>query len=224
MHDFLGIAIALVIVIISIIYCFYFSSKRRKELAEWAISKGLTFDAQKDGFFDSKYPNFNCLQKGHSRYAYNMMEGTLAGRGFLGCDYHYVVGHGRSSTTYNISLVIVKSPILLKPLFIRHENFLDKFAEFVGFNDIDFESSEFSKKFFVKSPDKKWAYDIIHPRMMEFLMASPEFSIQFDTLSVIVYRDTTFSTADFEAAAEFVNGVFERIPDYVIQNQSLRQV
>ena len=117
-----------------------------------------------------------------------------------------------------------KSPILLEPLFIRPENFFDKLTEFIGFNDIDFESAEFSKKFYVKSPDKKWAYDIIHPRMMEFLLASPMFSIQFDLLSVIVYRDNTFSPADFDAAADLVNGIFERIPDYVIQNQRIRSV
>ena len=60
--------------------------------------------------------------------------------------------------------------------------------------------------------------------MMEFLLASPEFSIQFDLLSVIVYRNTTFSPKDFDDAANLINGIFERIPDYVIQNQKLRSV
>ena len=59
---------------------------------------------------------------------------------------------------------------------------------------------------------------------MEFLLASPEFSIQFDSLSVIIYRGTTFSPKDFDDAANLINGIFERIPDYVIQNQKLRSV
>jgi hypothetical protein len=224
MHDSLFIVVVLVAVFVSIIYSIYASGKRRKELAGWALSKGLLFIAEKNRSFDSKYPNVNCLQKGDSRYAYNIMTGTLAGREFLGCDYHYGTGSGKSRQEHHISLVIVKSPILLEPLFIRPENFFDKFAEFVGFNDIDFESAEFSKKIYVKSPDKKWAYDIIHPQMMEFLLASPMFSIQFDLLSVIVYRDNTFSPAEFEDAANLVNGIFERIPDYVVQNQKIRSV
>jgi hypothetical protein len=224
MHDSLVIVVVLVAVVVLIIYSIYASGKRRKELAGWAMSKGLAFCPGNDRSFDSKYPNVNCLQKGDSRYACNIMTGTLTGREFLGCDYHYVTGSGKSRQEHNISLVIVKSPILLEPLFIRPENFLDKFAEFAGFNDIDFESAEFSKKFYVKSPDKKWAYDIIHPRMMEFLLASPEFSIQFDLLSVIVYRYNTFSPAEFEDAANLVNGIFERIPDYVVQNQKIRSV
>jgi hypothetical protein len=223
MHDYLVIVVILVVIAVLVIYRFFASYKRRKELADWALSKNLFFIAGKDRDFDSKYPGFDCLQKGHDRYACNIMQGNLTGREFLGCDYHYVTGYGRSSREYNISLAIVKSPILLKSLLIRPENLLDKFAEFVGFNDIDFESAEFSKKFYVKSPDKKWAYDIIHPRTMEFLLSSPRFSIQFDLLSVIIYRDSTFSTADFEAAVYLINGIFERIPDYVIQNQKLRQ-
>jgi hypothetical protein len=82
---------------------------------------------------------------------------------------------------------------------------------------------EFNKKFYVKAPNKKWAYDIISPSMMEFLIQSPVFSIQFDSLSVIVYHDRTFSTVDFEAAVDLINGVFERIPEYVIRDSKLRQ-
>jgi hypothetical protein len=224
MQEFLIIAAAIVFAAASIIFGIYAAGKRRKELAGWALSKGLAFDSDKDSEFDSKYPRFDCLQKGDTRYAYNQMYGAIDGRVFQGCDYHYATGSGKSRTQHYFSLVIVKSPIWLKPLFIRPENFFDKIAEFAGFNDIDFESAEFSKKFYVKSTDKKWAYDIIHPQMMEFLLASPVFSIQFDTLSVIIYRDRTFSAGDFEAAVNFINGFFALIPEYVIQSQKLNQV
>jgi hypothetical protein len=223
MHDFWFFIVFVIAVAGIIIFNVYASTKRRKELAEWALSRQLDFAASKDGYFDSKYPNFKCLNTGHSRYAHNIITGALAGRVFLGCDYHYATGSGKNRRDHNFSLVIVKSPILLEPLFIRPENFLDKVAEFVGFNDIDFESAEFNKKFYVKAPNKKWAYDIISPTMMEFLMQSPMFLIQFDLMSVIVYRDRRFSTADFEAAVDLINGVFERIPEYIIQDNKLRQ-
>jgi hypothetical protein len=224
MHDYLGFAAVIVVIVFVIVYNFYASNKRLKELGNWAMSRGLIFSPMKDKSFDSKYPNFDCLQKGDSRYACNIMTGNLTGREFLGCDYHYATDSGKSREEHNISLVIIKSPILLKSLLIRPETFSDKIAAFVGFDDINFESAEFSKKFYVKSPDKKWAYDIIHPQMMEFLMASPVFSIQFDFLSVIVYRNTRFSPEDFDAADALANGIFERIPDYVIQNQKLQSV
>jgi hypothetical protein len=223
MPEKLIFAVVIVLVALVLLSGIYFSYKRRKDIAEWAMSKGLTYDGDKDRSFDSKYSNFKCLQMGDSRYANNIMTGLMSGRKFLGCDFHYATGSGKSRQQHCFSLVIIKSPIPLEPLFIRPENFMDKVAELAGFNDIDFESAEFSKKFYVMASDKKWAYDIIHPRMMEYLLASPKYSIQFETLSIIVYRDTTFSTGDFEGAAEVANGIFERIPDYVIQNQKLRQ-
>ncbi len=222
--DYLVIVLIAVAVIASIAYGIYASSKRGKELAAWALSKDLTFSAGKRSSFDSEYPGFDCLQKGHSRYASNLMYGAIAGRIFLGCDYHYVTGSGKNRREHNFSLIIVKSPILLKSLLIRPETLLDKVADLAGFGDIDFESAEFSRKFYVKAPDKKWAYDIIHQRMMEFLLSMPQFAIQFDMLSVIVYRESRFSPEDFEAAIYLVNGIFERIPDYVTQNQKLRSM
>jgi hypothetical protein len=219
---FIFYAIIFGIAAIVAIYGFYASRKRRLELAQWALKNDLTFSPESDYSFNLQYPNFSCLNKGDSQYAYNIMTGGIAGRVFTGCDYHYATGSGKNRHHYHFSLIIVKSPILLEPLFIRPENFMDKLAELVGFNDIDFESAEFNKKFYVKSPNKKWAYDIIHPRMMEFLLASPVFTIQFDFLSVIVYRDRLFSAADYTAAVEFINGFFGLIPDYVIANQKIR--
>ena len=215
-------AIIFSVIVAAAIYGILASRKRRLELAQWALKNELTFSNERDRHFGLRYSAFDCLNRGDSRYAYNVMKGAIAGRVFTGCDYHYATGSGKHRHHYNFSLVIVKSPILLEKLFIRPENIFDKFTELVGFNDIDFESAEFSKKFYVKAPNKKWAYDIIHPRMMEYLLASPVFTIQFDFLSVIVYRDRLFSPAEFTSSVEFINGFFDLIPDYVIQNQKIR--
>ena len=39
-----------------------------------------------------------------------------------------------------------------------------------GYQDIKFESAEFSKTFCVRSPDKKFAYDVCNAKMMEYLL------------------------------------------------------
>ena len=56
-------------------------------------------------------------------------------------------------------------------LFLRTEGLLDRIAGFIGFDDIDFESEEFSKRYFCKSDDRQFAYAVIHPQMMEWLMS-----------------------------------------------------
>jgi hypothetical protein len=212
-------AVVALVILTVIIFGWYAANQRRKELLAWAQSKGLQFTSEKYYGFDDQFPAFSCLQQGSDRYAYNVITGRLADREFLGFDYHYTTGSGKNRQDHHFSTIILQSPILLKPLLIRPENFLDKVAEFAGFNDIDFESAEFSRKFYVKSPDKRWAYDVIHPRMMEFLLAAPVFTIQFDLCSIMVCRNTTFSANDYESAVAVIEGMLERLPEYLVKQQ-----
>jgi len=92
-------------------------------------------------------------------------------------------------------------------------------TEFFGFDDIDFESAEFSRQFHVTAADKRWAYDIIHQRMMEYLMAAPELSVQFDTLQIIAWNDDKFDPVGFETAANHIRSMLDLIPEYVVQQR-----
>ncbi|MCK5558540.1 MAG: hypothetical protein KAJ01_09180 [Candidatus Hydrogenedentes bacterium] len=200
----------------------YQSAKRRKELTAWARSKGLRFTPSKDPGMDQRFPGFKCLRQGRNRYAYNIMEGDWSGRPTIAFDYHYETrssdSKGRSQTHHHhFSAVIVRSQQLLKPLFIRPEHFFDRVTEFFGFDDIDFESAEFSRKFYVKAKDRRWAYDVIHTRTMQFLLDMPQFTIQFDPLHVIAHRSSKFKTSEFEAAVKLILGILDRFPKYLVE-------
>ena len=157
-------------------------AKRRELLAQYAASKGLPFDPEKDRSHDSKYQHFEVFRRGHSRAAYNTMRGSLVieGRTFpmqMG-DFTYKItsgsGKSRSTRTYHFSYLILDVPFpVAHSLLIRPERFFDRLLGAVGFEDINFESAEFSRKFFVKSSDRRVAYDVVHPRLMEFLLQSP---------------------------------------------------
>ena len=208
-----------VVIVVAIIYGFHAAAQRRKKLSAWAMNNGLSFDSSKDRGMDDRFGEFKCLRRGSSRHAFNIMEGDWAGLPMTAFDYHYETGSGKNRSTHRFSAVILASPIPLKPLYIRREGFFDKLTEFFGFDDIDFESAEFSRRFYVKSPDRRWAYDVIHQRMMEYLLSGPDFAVQFDRGHVIAWRSGMFQPADFAAAAEFVRGIFERLPEYLIRRQ-----
>ena len=217
---FIGFVILVVIGLI--ILGIYQSARRRKELMAWARSKGLSFSAWKDWSIEQRFPQFKCLRQGSDRYAYNIMEGDWSGRPIIAFDYHYETESSgskgqRQTHDHNFSAVIIRCNHLLKPLFIRPERFFDKFTEFFGFDDIDFESAEFSRKFYVKAKDKRWAYDVIHARTMQFLLDMPQFTIEFDPVHVIAYRSSRFNIAEFEAAAETIKGILDRLPDYLVK-------
>lgn len=198
-----------------ILFSYLFSMERRKKMAAYAASQGWQFNPDRDKGMSDRYPAFKCLRRGHSRYAYNIMHGSRDGRDVTAFDYHYVTGHGKNRRVHNLSALVIRSPHALKPLYIRPENVFDKVSDFFGMDDIDFESAEFSRKFFVKAPEKRWAYDVVHQRMMAFLLDAPSFHIQFDASDVMAWRSRRFSEQDFDDAFALIQGILERLPGYV---------
>lgn len=155
---------------------------RRRELRDLAASMGWSFDESEDPGHDEEYGAFAAFRKGHSRAAYNTMRGEveIAGRRYRvkAGDYLYKVtsSNGKTTTThtYRLSYLILHLPFAAAPnLVIRPEGVLDKVAGVLGFDDIDFESEAFSRRFHVASSDKRFAYDVVTPAMMEFLMGAP---------------------------------------------------
>jgi hypothetical protein len=196
------------------------AEKRKKELAEWAAAHGFSFDTASDYDFDSRYPEFDSLRQGDSRYAYNIIEGSAGGYPICAFDYHYAThstdSKGRRQTHHHhFSSVIVDSGMPLKPLRIRSEGFFDKVGEFIGIDDIDFESAEFSRTFHVKAPDRRWAYDVLHQKAMEFLLESPRFTIEFQDRRVLTTGNGTSSAGEYEAAIDVTTRLLGMIPSTV---------
>jgi hypothetical protein len=221
-EPFLFFALAAAVIIVFAVLAHQQAKKRRMALAAWAASRGFSFDPTRDSQMDDRYPEFKCLRQGDNRYAYNVMAGNAGGRPVSAFDYHYAThstdskGH-RTTHNHHFSAVIVATGLPLKPLAIRKEGFFDKIGEFLGFDDIDFESTEFSREFYVKSPDRRWAFDVIHQETMEFLLASPRFALELQGSDAIAYRDRTFKPEDFEAALEVIAGVLDRLPEYLVK-------
>ena len=197
--------------------------KRRKELAGWARLNGLRFLPDDDHSIGFRYDLFQPLQRGDNRYAYNIMEGFSGKYVVCGFDYHYQTYSsggkgGRRTHHHRFSAVIVDAGLPLKPLSIRPEGFLDKVTEFLGFDDIDFESAEFSRRFFVKSPDRRWAYDVLHQKTMELLLAYPRFSLDFQGSRVMAFYDNRkFSLGEFGSALKVVTSILDDLPESVVR-------
>jgi hypothetical protein len=222
--DIFRILLIVAVIAVMVFLGCYFAAKRRKELLAWATAHGLGFSPNRNSQIVCRYPSFHCLTQGDNRYAYNLIAGRWANRDLCTFDYHYETystdSKGRRQThPHSFSAVVLSSAVPLKPLFIRPEGFFDKITEFFGFDDIDFESAEFSRKFYVKSPDKKWAYDVIHQRTMEFLLGMPGFTVEFAAHAVIAYKSILFQISDFERAIKVIEGILDRLPEYLVQQQ-----
>ncbi len=197
--------------------------ERQAALAAWASRHGLYYHADKVRGFDDEHRGFGFLRGGSNRYAYNILTGTNRDRALTAFDYHYEThstdSKGRRQTHHHhFSCLFLAPEFPLKPLAIRRENFLDRIKSTFGFQDINFESSEFSRKFHVSGEDKRWCYDVIHNRMMEFLLAAPEYSLETDCEKLAVRRKGRFELPELENALAFAHQFLDNIPKHVTEN------
>ncbi|MCH2160466.1 MAG: DUF3137 domain-containing protein [Phycisphaerales bacterium] len=222
------IPVILVVAVASAIYSYKKEKERRARMAALAAEHGLSFDPSKDSGRDEQFSQFSVFRKGHSRMAYNTISGSidLAGESVplhMG-DYRYKVtsgsGKNRRTRTYRLSYLITALPYPNVPKFlVRPENLFDKFAGVIGFDDIDFESSEFSRKFHVSSKDKRFAYDLIDPRMMEFLMADRSVVLNMEAGFVCLLLGTRrWKVEDFGVRMEWLNTFFEHWPRHLVKS------
>ena len=199
--------------------------ERRAALSLLASELSWQFDPTRNYDHQHEFDQFSIFTSGKSRYGYNTMRGKLtigedAWPAQMG-DYHYQTtsgtGKNRRTTTHLLSYVLVKLPYSTVPsLTVRREHLFDRMAGFLGFDDIDFESSEFSDRFHVKSPDKRFAYDVIHPRMMEFLLAVEPHTIDLQGGFCCVYASRQFQEAEqFREQVVWLQEFFSLWPSHV---------
>lgn len=202
--------------------------KRLERLRLWALRRGWRAWPGGEGGPLYEHPGLSLLERGHSRRCDCLIRGR-SGHESSGApgeqaldlfDFRYVTGHGKNRQTHRYAVAILSLPFPVKSLRLRPENAFDKVGEFLGAEDIDFESAEFSRRFFVSANDRKWAYDIIHARMMEFLLAAPAgWSLEMGSREVAAFRPGRGEPAVYEEAIALLEGVRDRIPDYVIRSQ-----
>jgi len=195
------------------------SHYRINTLRTFANSLNLHYRKAKVHNFEWEYPGFDFLQKGEERYAFNIVSGDLNGRKVKGFDYHYQTNQtdsGSDETTihFYFSAIIITSSFTMKPLTIRPEALFDKLTAAFGWDDINFESAEFSRKFHVKAEDRRWAYEVLTPMTIEYLLESPQYEVQMNNQHLAVRGKSQFEPSEFEKAFEIGETMLNGIPKF----------
>jgi hypothetical protein len=211
------IPVLVVLVFIAIIaFSFYLQYLRRQMWQRLAARYGMRFNPDDPFDIPGRFP-FALFQEGHSRRASNCLDGTYQNVPVILFDYRYKTGSGKSETTHNLSALLARLNIHCPKLVIRPETVLDRFAAFVGFGDINFESEEFNRAFNVHCADKKFAYDICHPQMMEFLLEnrSMVWELQGNHLLLYSYSMGSFDPGEVRTCLQLAVEFDARIPGYL---------
>ena len=216
------IAAVLLIAVIGSIWGAIQARKRQEGLSALAQRLNLGFAAGENYGIADRFEFLKQLAQGDNRYATNVLSGNYQQNEILAFDYHYETytqtKNGRQTQHHWFSFFILTLPAFFPDLTIRRENFFTKVAEVFGYDDINFESAEFSKTFCVRSPDKKFAYDVCNAQMIEYLLANRDLSVEIENKVLALAFTTRLSPEQIETNLQRLVEIRTRLPEYLFTN------
>jgi hypothetical protein len=194
--------------------------KRTEALANAAAALGLSFTPAHDRQLARDYEHLRGLHEGEDRYAFDVMTGSHGDWPVTLFDFHYETrstdSKGNSTTTsYHRHAVLLHLERSFPALVLSPEGLFSKIAQAFGYDDIDFESHEFSRRYCVRSPDKRFAYDFCNPAMIEFLLADSGASLELSGDVLAFVREGRMEPERIASELAFAGAVRERMPAYL---------
>ena len=116
------------------------------------------------------------------------------------------------------SFYTLELPCCFSEVTIYKEGLLSKVIQSTGHNDIDFESHEFSRKFRIRSPDPKFAYDFCNARMNEYLLQNTDLSIEIDRNILCISFDKPLKFEEVEFNLKRLLQIRSLMPDYLFDS------
>jgi hypothetical protein len=217
---FFGLVAAGIIALI--VYGIINARKRREAMALLAAQWGLQYYRDDPFGIPSRYAVFDLMSSGHSRKASNVMAGKIGGRDVILCDYQYTTGSGKNQTTHCFQAAILAMPILAARMHMRRESVFDRIASWVGHDDINFESEEFSKRYHLKCDDRKFAYDVFHALLIEYLLACGDCpTLEMNGPTLLLYDTSRNELENFRRLVDVGQEIIRSIPEYVLNQRGI---
>jgi len=142
--------------------------RRRRSLTAWATANGWQYRGSAPELTTRWHGA--PFGVGSSRRATEVLTGTWQGRAAMSFRYRYTTGNGEQTSTYTFGVVALGLPAFLPTLQLTPEGLGARLAKAVGGQDLQFESEEFNRAWRVTSRLPRFAYDVVHPRLMERLL------------------------------------------------------
>lgn len=220
-----------VIAVIGVIYGIMADRKRVQELAGWASLGGWSFDPSKR---HAPVHPFSLFGQGHSRWSRfhmarainDVTPGLDAAHAEL-FEYHYAEtsGSGKDRRThhYYFTCILVDAGCELGQVMLRDENWGDRIVQTLGFDDIDLEDPEFSRKFVVKAADRKDAYDLLGHGLMRYLTRHGGWRIETHGRTLLVYDRGRMNAQDCHRLERFTGGFLAQLPRTMVNAERARR-
>jgi hypothetical protein len=213
--QFVIIIAVVALIVVGAIFGHLAAQKRRQAMFALAAKLGLCFDPGKNRDLARRYEFIDRMRAGRNRYAFNILSGNYQGHDVIMFDYHYKTGSGKNTHHHYLSFFILRLPVSVPELVIGPEGLFSKIAQAVGYDDIDFESHEFSRLFCVRSRDKKFAYDVCNAKMIEYLLSNADLTMEMELDSLAISFQRRLRPEQIEPNLQRLVTVRSLMPDYL---------
>ncbi len=234
----------LVIVFIVVIAVSLENDKKQRvaELSALADKLNLTFledgipYEDPNGFFSlfgSSEPNQSSIYSGDFVSAFPLFnEGTartispaLVGLDQLGnnwyiFEYCYTVRSGKSTITHQFTVAIVQSQIEFPEMALQPEHVGHSIGKFLGMQELQVESEEFNKRYYIKTSDERRSLDLLHPVAIEVLLRQPDYEWHMNGQFAMIHVTGPAGADQIEQMKNCIDEFLSQIPTYYRQDYS----
>jgi len=157
---------------------------------------------------------------GSSRAAEDVVEGNYSGLAVASYTYTYdnqVAGEYAGEQVFTITQATLAARF--PRLDLVPEDMGTRVLSPFGLADIDLESAEFNRKWRVLSADKRYAIDVVDPRMMQVLLRGHQqgVAVRIEGARVIAWSAGVGHVRDLARRMDLVAGVAKAIPAHVVR-------
>lgn len=185
--------------------------KRPKEYAMVAQRLGLSFRAEKDFELAARWHFLDALSGFEPiKFAFNILEGRRDGQRVLVFDYHFKDESrgGWSNPKIDRTIMIMElEGVSFPKLFISPQIA----------RSIRFESAEFSRKYGVVSDDKKFAYDVCNPQMIEYLIDGIYADLEINGNALVLKPNRLLDPDFIEFELNHLVKIRSLLPEYLFE-------
>jgi hypothetical protein len=183
---------------------------RQQGMADFAAEIGFYFaDSNKDLVRRWTGSPFGV---GDIRQARNVLTGYQRGRRVVAFDYSY---RDFDKPAERFGVVVIRLQTGLPRIEVTDYRVVDAVLDTIGASRIEAESEQFNREFGVVAADQRYGHAMIHPRMMEFLLARGDLPWRIEGADLLCWAEGRLEPATVLARAEYLGELADLIPSFV---------
>ena len=164
--------------------------ERKEQLGAVASRLGFEFSPESQPQMAEHLARFPLFSQGHSKKAWNVMNGRAGDVKVQIFDYTFTTGVGKSSRNWAQTVFLFESGRLRLPAFsLRPQGFWDKIAGAFGQQDIDFEANpEFSRAYILQGRDEGLVRTLFSEPVVAYYTRHPGLCVEGEGGQLIYYH------------------------------------